>query len=65
MTAPTTHVAFTVVLHHRNGGTSVRGDLTLDEARDFATRQVTVLGRARAATITDGNGDPAGYVEAG
>ncbi len=53
----------TVTLHHRNGGTTVRDGLTENEARDFATRQVIVLGRARAATITDATGTHRGYVE--
>jgi hypothetical protein len=65
MTAPARVADYVVTLHHANGGTSVRGDLTLNEARDYATRQVTVLARAAAATITDADGRAVGSVEAG
>jgi hypothetical protein len=52
---PPTDPVFTVKLQHRNGGTSVRADLTLNEAREFAARSY-MQGKAAAATITDSAG---------
>jgi hypothetical protein len=52
----------TVVLRHRNGGTTTHHGLTLDEARDLASRSIQRR-RAAAATITNGAGHVVGYAE--
>lgn len=57
-----TVTTFTVRLHHRNGGTTDHGGLTLDEARSLATRAVHAR-RAPAASVLDGEGKTVGRVE--
>jgi hypothetical protein len=62
MTTTTADGGHTVVLRHRNGGTTTHHGLTLDEARDLASRSIQRR-RAAAATIINGAGDVVGYAE--
>lgn len=63
MTAPARVAEHTVLLRHRNGGTTEHLGLTLDEARSLATRSIEQR-KAQSVTITDADGRVVGYVEA-
>lgn len=62
MTAPTRVADHSVRLTHRNGGTTLHADLTLDEARDLATRSVNQR-KARTAEILNPAGNVVGFAE--
>lgn len=63
MTAPARVAEHSVLLRHRNGGTTRHEHLTLDEARDLASRAVNQR-KAQAAEIHDATGAVVGYTEA-